>query len=254
MGRCGEQALGLALLDDAAEIHDGDVVADLAHDLEIVADEQIGDAQPVLQVEQEVHHLGLDGDVERRDRLVADQQVGLGHQGPRQHHALALAAGQFVRKAFVLVPLQADRFHRCLRAIAALRRGRLFMDDQRLLDLRADRQATVERAQRILVDHLDVPAQAAPGRRADGRQLLSAIVDAAGGRRDQSQHKFAGRRLAAARFAPQAQGAARLEGERYTVDGAQHRLGREETLAAADLIVAAQVGGLEQGTHSAACG
>ena len=46
-----------------------------AHDLEIVADEDVGEAELVLEVEQQVQHLRLDRLVERRDRLVEDQQL-----------------------------------------------------------------------------------------------------------------------------------------------------------------------------------
>ena len=90
----GKQALRLTLFDDAAEIHDRHVVADLTDDPEIVAYEEIGDAEAILQVEQKVHHLRLDRNVERRDRLVPDQQAGFGHERARQHHALAQQVAQ----------------------------------------------------------------------------------------------------------------------------------------------------------------
>ena len=50
MTRIGEQRIGGAGLDDAAEIHHGDAVGDVLHDREIVADEDVGEAEPVLQV------------------------------------------------------------------------------------------------------------------------------------------------------------------------------------------------------------
>ena len=37
-------------LDDVAEVHHGDAVADVAHHREVVGDEQVGDAELVLQV------------------------------------------------------------------------------------------------------------------------------------------------------------------------------------------------------------
>ncbi len=51
------------------------VVGDVAHDLQVVRDEQIGDAQLLLQVHQQVQHLRLDRHVERRHRLVGDDQL-----------------------------------------------------------------------------------------------------------------------------------------------------------------------------------
>ena len=60
---------------DLAEIQHDDAVADMAHHREIVRDEQIGQAEPLLQVDQQVDDLRLDVDVERRDRLVGDDEI-----------------------------------------------------------------------------------------------------------------------------------------------------------------------------------
>ena len=61
-------------LDDAAEVHDADAVGDVVDDREVVRDEEVGEAQPPLQVAHQVQHLRLHRDVERRRRLVADQE------------------------------------------------------------------------------------------------------------------------------------------------------------------------------------
>ena len=53
-----ENFLSLAGLDDPAEIHDRHPVADPAHGGQVVADEEIGEAEFVLQVGQEIQHLG----------------------------------------------------------------------------------------------------------------------------------------------------------------------------------------------------
>ena len=52
-----------------------------------------------LELEQHVQDLRAHGDVEHRDRLVADEPVGLEHERRRDRHALALAAGELVRVA-----------------------------------------------------------------------------------------------------------------------------------------------------------
>ncbi len=62
-------------LDQAAEIHHADAVRHVAHHREIVADEQVGEAEPVLQVAHQVEDLRLHRHVERRGRLVADDEV-----------------------------------------------------------------------------------------------------------------------------------------------------------------------------------
>ena len=72
-------------------------MSDLGHHAEIVRDEQDAHADLLLQAAQEIQNLGLDGDVERRGRLVGDEQRGVARQRQRDHDALAHAAGHFVR-------------------------------------------------------------------------------------------------------------------------------------------------------------
>ena len=91
------------LLHRVAEIHDEHVVRDVPHDAEVVRDEEVGEPELLLQVGQQVQHLGLDRDVERRDRLVGDEQLRRQHQGAGDGDALALAAGEHVRVAGVVL-------------------------------------------------------------------------------------------------------------------------------------------------------
>ena len=53
------------------------LVGDVAHHRQIVGDEEVGEAEPLLQVLQQVDDLALDRHVERRDRLVADDDARL---------------------------------------------------------------------------------------------------------------------------------------------------------------------------------
>ena len=55
------------------------------------------DAHLVLQLLEQLQHLGLHGDVERGGRLVGDDDVGLHRERHGDHHPLALAAGELVR-------------------------------------------------------------------------------------------------------------------------------------------------------------
>ena len=98
-------------LDDVAEVHDRDAVRDLPDDREVVGDEEVGDPELALEVPQEVEDLGLDRDVERRDRLVADDQLRLERDRPGDPDPLALAAGELVRVAVVVLRVQADPLH-----------------------------------------------------------------------------------------------------------------------------------------------
>jgi len=68
---------GRAFLDDLAEIENVDAIGDLAHHGEIMGDEEVGEAELGLQALEEVEDLRLDRDIEGRDRLVADQNLGI---------------------------------------------------------------------------------------------------------------------------------------------------------------------------------
>ena len=57
----------------------------------------IAEPSRVLQVAHQVEDLRLDGHVQRRGRLVGDQQLRIAGQRHGDHHALAHAAGQLVR-------------------------------------------------------------------------------------------------------------------------------------------------------------
>ena len=84
--------------------------------------------------------LHLDGDVERRGRLVGDQEVGLGDQHHRDHHALAHAARDLVRVE-VVDPLRVADLHRLEhveRTLARLAPARLVVHAEGLGDLLAD--------------------------------------------------------------------------------------------------------------------
>ena len=63
-------------LDDPAEIHHDDPVAEILHDVEVVADEDVCRFELVLEIEQEVQDLRLDRFAEGGDRLVEDQEAG----------------------------------------------------------------------------------------------------------------------------------------------------------------------------------
>ncbi len=89
--------LRFAELDDAAEIHDGDAVAHMAHHAQIVADEQAGEIELAAQLQEQIEDLRLDGDIEGGHRLVADQQIGLHGQRAGDGDALALAARELMR-------------------------------------------------------------------------------------------------------------------------------------------------------------
>ena len=94
-----EQFIGRRHFDDAAQIHDDDAIAEMLDHAEIVADEQIGEVQILPQVHEQVENLRLDRHVERRDRLVANEEIRLHRQRPRNADPLPLSSRKLMRIA-----------------------------------------------------------------------------------------------------------------------------------------------------------
>ena len=113
LARSVHDLVGVAGLDHLAAAHDDDAVAERADDLQIVADEEVGEAAPPLQVAQQVDDLPLHGKIERRGRLVEQDEFRVEHQRAGDRDALALAAGEFVREAVERVRVEPDIDERC---------------------------------------------------------------------------------------------------------------------------------------------
>jgi hypothetical protein len=93
-----ENCFGGPVFDDLAEVHHRDAVGDVAHHRQVVGDEHVADLQLLLQLVEQVEHLGLDRQVERGDGLVADDDVGVQCQGTGDADTLPLPAGELLRK------------------------------------------------------------------------------------------------------------------------------------------------------------
>ena len=88
---------GFHLLHDPSGVHDENPVAKGRHQPQVVRHEDEAHPAPGDQFVQDGEHLQLDRDVERRRRLVGDQQVGIRNEHHRDHRPLAHAARHFVR-------------------------------------------------------------------------------------------------------------------------------------------------------------
>ena len=56
------------------QVHDADLIRDIAHHGEIMGDEKVGTAALLLKVLQEIDDLGLNRDIQSGDRLIADHK------------------------------------------------------------------------------------------------------------------------------------------------------------------------------------
>ena len=179
---------------------------------QVVAHQDIGEAALGPQPRQQVQDLGLHRDVERRGRLVQEQNLRLQDERPGDGDALALAAGKLVRIAIAEGGPEADLSKRLLHPrpnlVQAVDGGRLAHDP-------VHHVPGVERAVGVLEDHLQplverLVAPAALGLAGDG--------DGPGPVLNQARYGAEDRRFAAAGLADQAEGLAGSHMERNLAD------------------------------------
>ena len=149
-------------LDDLAEVHHRDAVGDVPHHRQVVRDEHVAQAELVAQVVEQVDDAGLDRHVQRRHRLVQDEQARVQRERAGDADALPLAAGELVRVARGVLGVEPDQCHQLAHARRAARRrdATLWMTSGSAMS-RLHLHARVERGVRVLEDELDVAAQRA---------------------------------------------------------------------------------------------
>ncbi len=76
-----------------------------------MSDEEVGEVHLLLGLDKEVYDLGLDGDVQGRDRLVADDGHRVQGQGAGDSNPLPLATSEFVGAATHLIRMESDLIH-----------------------------------------------------------------------------------------------------------------------------------------------
>ncbi len=232
------QRVGGAHLHHLTQVHDQHATADVLDHVQVVRDEHVGERALQLQLEQEIEHLGLHGLVERGDRLVEHQQLGIEHQRARDVDALALAAAQLVRvPATVETRVEPDAPQQRAGALAGLG-ARATVHEQAEGHRILDGQARVERRVGILEDQLHVAAQALHARRPGGPHILAGEDQGPRIRLDQSENQPGQCRFPAAGLADDTQRLARIDVERHVVDRAhpgiralQHPAAQGEVLA-----------------------
>ncbi len=160
MLRLGEELCGGGGFNDFALFHHRHAIGDLAHDGEIVGDEEDGHAALGLQFFQQRQDLALQGDIEGGGGFVGDQQGGVVGDGHADHHPLALATGKFVRVGFAagFEVGEADSIKELVGFALGLGAAGFAVPDIGFDNLPADRVQGVQRTHRLLEDHADVAA------------------------------------------------------------------------------------------------
>jgi hypothetical protein len=220
MARTRVEGVPVGDLDDLAEIHDRDPLGEVPDHGQVVRDEQERDAHVALELLEQVDDLRLDRHVQRRDRLVGDDQLGV--EGERAGHpdALPLAAGELVREAVVVLGVEPDDLQQLLDPVLHAARRVDAVDLHRAADDAAHRVPGVERRVRVLEDHLNLGPDRLEPPAAGVADLPPGVPDVARGRLQQPGGQPPGGGLAAARLADQPEG---LPGVHRQVD-AVHRV------------------------------
>ena len=96
MGRILKQLLGGGFFDQLAQIHNGDIVGKMIDNRQVMCDKHVGQSHLLLKLFHQVQNLRLDGHVQGRNRLVADDELGIQRQCPGDTDSLPAAAVQLV--------------------------------------------------------------------------------------------------------------------------------------------------------------
>ena len=163
MARLPEQADRLLHFDLLSGILHHHPLGGFCHHAHIMGDQHQTHAVVALDRHQKIQNLRLNGHIQCRGRLVGNQQFGLGGQSHRNHHALAHAARQLVRKS-TQAPLgigDADRFQQFDGAAAAGGTVQTQMGFQTFANLEPHGEAGVQAGHRLLEDHRNIAAHGA---------------------------------------------------------------------------------------------
>lgn len=143
-------------------VHHEHFIADALDDSEVVRNEEVGDPEFFLEIEEEVEDGGLDTDVEGADGFIADDEVGLRCECACDADALALTATEFVGVAVCHVWAEAYELEELGDAGSALAAGHgREMDFEGFSEGGADGEAGIEGAVGVLEDHLHAFAKGA---------------------------------------------------------------------------------------------
>ena len=140
--------------------HHDDPVAIGRGEPEIVGDQDRRHAALASQFHDQFHHRLLGGDVETGGRLVGDQELRAAGERQCNDDALAHASGKLERIGVIAFarPRDPHLIERLDRLLGDLRRRRLDVLEQDILDLMTDLADRIERRARVLEDHRDFTA------------------------------------------------------------------------------------------------
>ena len=206
-------------LHDLSQVHHADAVGDPLDDGEVMADEEVRQAELVLEVHHQVDDLRLDRDVQRRNCLIGDHQLGSQRQRAGNADALTLPPGELVGVLPHVVGRHADSAQQVGHDVAGLALGHCPVNLERLGNRLADSSTGVEAREGVLEHNLRL---AAVGSQCPGTEIGDVCAverDRAARRIQQTDDQVRQRRLAAAALAHHSQRLATIDVEADLFDG-----------------------------------
>ena len=126
----------------------------MLHDGQVVGNEEIGRTELVLKFLEQVQNLGLNGNIQSGNGLVADDQLGLQSERTGDADTLTLTARELVRIAVDVLGVQTDDVQQLTDTLNALLLGAHAMNSHGLGDDLADGHTRIERSIGVLEDEL----------------------------------------------------------------------------------------------------
>ena len=210
-----------ALLDNAPPAHHQDVLADVPHHGQVVADEDEPDVGLSPDVVEEVQHLCLHRDVEGRHRLVEDQHTRLDGERTSDRDALALTAREATWQRLALPWSEAHLVQQLRHPPGSCTPVEVGVQAQHTVDAVPHPDPRVQGQIGVLEDDLDRAGACLAGLSAPSPRLQDLAADEDGpgvGDLESDQHPRGGG-LAGPGLTHEPDGAPGAERERQSVDG-----------------------------------
>ena len=215
---------GGTLLDDSAEVHDGNPICQHHRTGQIMGDDQNSEAV-AAKIINEFEHAGTHRNVEHRNRLIGHQQPGRQRDRGSDGHPLTLPPRKLMRKA---VQHRGRRGQtnslKCLAHDRCAVTARHPVDTQTLLDDRTNGKPGVECVVGILMHQLDGPAIGPQFRAPQTGDVDTVENHPAAAGVLQADDRAGHCALAATGLAHQSHNLTGLHRQRQTLDGMHHRL------------------------------
>jgi hypothetical protein len=211
---------------DAAALHDGYAVAEIADKGHAVGDEEAGEVVAVLEVAEEIDDLRGYGDVEGADGFVQDQKTWAEGQSAGDVDALALASGELVGVSGEGGGVEVDFGEEGVEAGREAFGWGFVVDAEGFGEDLADRHAGIEGGVGVLEDDGDVAAEAAEVAGWEGEEVYrlrgvrGGVGKGAAGGFDEAEEEAGEGAFSGAGFADEAEGLAAVEVEGDVIEDA----------------------------------